>query len=29
MTKWEDYATEARRIAGITAPLIDPAPAKK
>jgi 4-hydroxybutyryl-CoA dehydratase/vinylacetyl-CoA-Delta-isomerase len=29
MTKWEDYAAEARRIAGITADLPDPAPAKK
>ena len=29
MTKWEDYAAEAKRIAGITAELTDPAPAKK
>ncbi len=29
MTKWEDYAAEARRIAGITSELADPAPAKK
>jgi 4-hydroxybutyryl-CoA dehydratase / vinylacetyl-CoA-Delta-isomerase len=29
MTKWEDYAAEAKRIAGITAELADPAPVKK
>ena len=29
MTKWEEYATEARRIAGITDELSDPAPSKK
>jgi len=29
MTKWEEYAAEARRIAGITAELSDPAPSKK
>ncbi len=29
MTKWEDYAAEARRIAGITAELQDPTPPKK
>jgi 4-hydroxybutyryl-CoA dehydratase / vinylacetyl-CoA-Delta-isomerase len=29
MTKWEDYAAEAKRIAGITAELTDPAPVKK
>ncbi len=29
MTKWEDYAAEARRIAGITSELADSAPAKK
>ena len=29
MTKWEDYAAEARRIAGITAELTEPAPVKK
>ncbi len=28
-TPWEDYAAEARRIAGITAALDDPAPVKK
>jgi 4-hydroxybutyryl-CoA dehydratase/vinylacetyl-CoA-Delta-isomerase len=28
-TPWEEYAAEARRIAGITAELPDPAPAKK
>ena len=29
MTKWEDYAAEARRIAGITAELPEPTPPKK
>jgi 4-hydroxybutyryl-CoA dehydratase/vinylacetyl-CoA-Delta-isomerase len=29
MTKWEEYAAEARRIAGITAELSEPAPSKK
>ncbi len=29
MTKWEEYAVEARRIAGITAELSEPAPSKK
>ena len=29
MTKWEDYAAEARRVAGITAELPEPAPPKK
>jgi 4-hydroxybutyryl-CoA dehydratase/vinylacetyl-CoA-Delta-isomerase len=29
MTKWESYAAEAKRIAGITAELADPAPQKK
>ena len=29
MTKWEDYAAEARRIAGITAELAEPTPPKK
>jgi 4-hydroxybutyryl-CoA dehydratase/vinylacetyl-CoA-Delta-isomerase len=29
MTKWEEYAAEAKRIAGITAELADPAPVKK
>ena len=29
MTKWEEYAAEAKRIAGITAELLDPAPPKK
>jgi 4-hydroxybutyryl-CoA dehydratase/vinylacetyl-CoA-Delta-isomerase len=29
MTKWEDYAAEAKRIAGITAELSDPVAVKK
>ncbi len=29
MTKWEDYAAEARRSAGITAELPEPTPPKK